>query len=272
MQKKNNHNKCNKCIIPMIRTSPISFVSSVRQSNQMLVYSPETKTGMIFPPPGLPITFNSIVIEMWGGGGSGQSGPNTTDGVIGQPVGGGGGGGAYAKFSIPWIAGNVLTINTGTGGVSPAATSYANGINGGSTSVVSINPSLNVIAGGGSGGGVLSGPGGGGNGGSFTFIGSSFAPEKGYSSRGQRGFPSELIQSIITADSSQAISARSGSGGDSTSGGNGGTPFVGNGISGTLSGAGGSGGGFFNLVPPPIQPPNITIGGSGANGQVIIYY
>ena len=199
-----------------------------------------TTSGIFMAPAGV----TSVQVECWGGGGAGGG----RTGSVG--CGGGGGGGAYTLATgVPVVPGTVYTITVGLG----ATGTNNSGSGGGASSAFLVSTVTANGGGGGTNGGTagLGGTGGtynGGNGaeGHFGDHGGGGGGSAGTASNGNPG--------------TEATGASAVTGGGP--GGNGRTGGYGNGFS-PASGPGGGGGGCR-------WGDAEVIGGSGANGQVIV--
>ncbi len=208
-----------------------------------------------------PAGVTSIQVEAWGAGGSGGGNTSSSDGS------GAGGGGAYSRSTITVIPGVTYTVTIGTGAVGTSV----NGTTGGdswfnTTGTVLAKGGDGGIAGtftsgaaGGNGGNLLSGIGdfktSGGNGGNGNNSGTGMGGPGG-SSAGTlvNGTSGTNPWTTVTAAAAPTGGGIGGNGGNNKN----------NGISGILFGAGGGGSGERIASGTP------SIGGNGANGQVII--
>ena len=208
-----------------------------------------------------PVGVTSIQVEAWGAGGSGGGNNSNSDG------GGGGGGGAYSSSTITVIPGVTYTVTVGTGAVGTSV----NGTDGGdswfnTTGTLLAKGGNGGIAGtftsgaaGGNGGAAASGVGttkfSGGNGGNGINSGTGMGGPGG-SSAGTltNGTSGTNPWTTITAAAAPTGGGIGGNGGNNKN----------YGISGILFGAGGGGSGERIVSGTP------SLGGNGANGQVII--
>lgn len=186
----------------------------------------------------IPANVTRIMVEVWGAGGGGGNG-FSSNGVT--AIGGGGGGGAYCKGIFSVTPGTSYTANIGAGGAG-SASSGGTGGTGGSSSFGGL-----LTASGGSGGGDSPNPAAGqgqygsGGAGAGTGGGGAVNIARIGGGNGQAG-------GVGAAGGTAALG---GPGGMGHGGGNGNSP-------------GGGGGGA--------DPNNVTRGGNGANGRVIVYY
>lgn len=205
-------------------------------------------------------------IELWGaGGGGGGSNNNSTAGGAGS-----GGGGAYAKISVTGlVAGNLYPYSVGAGGAGGAANN--NGVAGGATSFTNNsggNTSTILSANGGGLGinGANTGNKAGVGGAATTGAGvTSYAGGNGANNGGTSigaGGGAAAGNANAGASATNQTGATGANGGGS--GGNGGARNA-NGVNGVDPGGGGGGAGRSNTTTGANR-----VGGTGANGQVII--
>ena len=244
-------NYTNKKILLLIGLLLVTFIGHAQ--------SPQTfsSSGTWTCPAGV----TSIQVEAWGAGGSGGGNNSNSDG------GGGGGGGAYSRSTITVIPGVTYTVTVGTGAIGTAVdgtaggdswfnttgTILAKGGNGG------IAGTFTSGAAGGNGGAAASGIGttrlSGGNGGNGNNSGTGMGGPGG-SSAGTlaNGTSGTNPWTTVTAAPAPTGGGIGGNGGNNRN----------HGISGILFGAGGGGSG------ERISSGTPSIGGNGANGQVVI--
>ncbi|MFC6877827.1 choice-of-anchor D domain-containing protein [Flavobacterium myungsuense] len=208
-----------------------------------------------------PAGVTSIQVEAWGAGGSGGGNNSNSDG------GGGGGGGAYSRSTITVIPGVTYTLTVGTGAIGTAVDGTAGGdswfnttgtllAKGGNGGIAGTSTSG---AAGGNGGAAASGIGttkfSGGNGGNGNNSGTGMGGPGG-SSAGTlaNGTSGTNPWTTVTAAAAPTGGGIGGNGGNNRN----------NGVSGILFGAGGGGSGERIASGTP------SIGGNGANGQVVI--
>ena len=213
----------------------------------------------------VPAGVSSVQVQAWGAGGAGGGNTTTADGA------GGGGGGAYSANPAVLVAPGAYTVIVGTAGYGNAGAAGGNGGDSG------INTTPAVLAKGGNGGnppvsgnGGIGGTGGaaasgfgttkysGGNGGtgrnSNTGHGGPGATSAGTGSTGTSG---TVVWSNTTAPTPVPAGAGAGAAAGSTTN---------DGFSNTSAlGGGGGGAGDKNNAGSPS-----TIGGDGADGQVIL--
>jgi hypothetical protein len=203
--------------------------------------------GQVFRSSGnfiAPAGVSTVTVQAWGAGGGGSTITST------GARGGGGGGGAYASSSVSVIPGTSYPVGVGTGGA-------ANSSGGNST----FNTNAVIAVGGTGGVNNSTAAGGGGSAAASTgttkFSGGDGAGGGGTNSGGGGGAAGSTGAGGLAAGSALGTGA-------SLFGGNGGVGVAGsfNGNNGALYGGGGSG--------AVTNSTTDRIGGSGANGQVII--
>ena len=222
------------------------FLIFILSAGQVVGQSSQTFLSSGPPNFTVPTGVTSITVECWGAGGGGSTVTNSSR------RGGGGGGGAYASSTISVIPGSVYPVVVGTGGPGNLA--------GGASSF----NTTSVVAAGGNGANANSTTGGGGgtviaSTGTIKYAGGNGAngdATSNFSGGGGGGAGS-------TGAGGNAIGSAAGAGA-TLWGGSGGT-----GVSNSSNGNGGSvyGGGGSGAVT---NSGNDRIGGSGAQGQVII--
>jgi parallel beta-helix repeat protein len=197
-----------------------------------------------------PAGVNTVTVEVWGGGGRGE----TISGGFGETVGGGGGGGAYSKKTLTVVPGTsyAYVVGAGSSSTAPGGDSYF--IN--TSTVLAKGGNSATSSSGASGGSAASGVGdvkysggSGANGSSSSNYGGGAGSSAGTGSNGNNS----------TNATGADAPAGGGDGGDGRSG------SSGNGSPGSAPGGGGGGAyrstGFSSYN-----------GGNGARGQVRITY
>ena len=202
-------------------------------------------------PPGV----SAILVEAWGGGGGGGGSAFYLTNYAGG--GGGGGGGGYCKAVISVVPGQIFNITVGAGGTRGlgAGTNSGDFATHGGAGGNSTFDGTRLIAVGGSGGTrtTISAPssvGNGGNGGGCSTTGTAYQAVGG--NGGTAAF-----------NYINATSAIGGSGGSAAGGGGGGGGAL---ASGSIPGGGGGGGSKFDDSNQAYR------GGSGAQGQVNVWW
>jgi len=229
-----------------------------------------TSSGTFTPPPGI----TSVTVECWGGGGAGGS-ANRTSSTTG---GGGGGGGAYSKKLIVPVTPGTPYVVTIPNAVAAPTTGFAAGdrVNGSNITFTG-DGGISVTANGGQGGGCgVNGTGTFGTGGAAGTVGEglldvAFAGGNGSTnSSGNAGAGGSGASDLgagnnATAGTSTPGATKTGSDADHN-GGTGGTGKTGAGNGNNNQAQPGGGGGGAKSTS------GITVGSSGAKGQVIISY